>query len=121
MVNADDENPESRRIRLLYGQGSSLPPIERLEVKSPLQPMNEFRVIPSIEQLRQTDVVRQLEEKFGHGITVIGLREEAKLLRDNLKQIPDFVEDSNAATQHIEKNLEKRPSRSRMPSLIRDW
>ena len=79
--------------------------------------MNEFRVIPSIEQLRQTDVVRQLEEKFGHGITVIGLREETRLLRDNLKQIPDFVEDSNAATQHIEKNLEKRLQRLITPTL----
>lgn len=79
--------------------------------------MNEFRAIPSIEQLRQTDLVRRLEEKYGHTITVIGLREETKLLRDSLRKNPDFVKDSNAATQHIEKNVEKHLLRLATPSL----
>jgi L-seryl-tRNA(Ser) seleniumtransferase len=43
-----------------------------------------FRLIPSIEQLRQHDSVRELEVEFGHEAVVEALRAEAAALRDRL-------------------------------------
>ena len=45
---------------------------------------NKFRVIPSVEQLRQRDAVRLLEVRFGHEVVVDALREEAASVRTHL-------------------------------------
>ncbi len=46
--------------------------------------MADFRMIPSIEQLRQRDHVRTLVDRFGHEPVVRALREETDLLRQRL-------------------------------------
>ena len=43
--------------------------------------MADFRVIPSIEPLRQRPQVRALLERYGHAATVAALREETDALR----------------------------------------
>ena len=46
--------------------------------------MADFRVIPSIEQLRQREAVRALEEEYGRDAIVRALREETAALRARL-------------------------------------
>jgi L-seryl-tRNA(Ser) seleniumtransferase len=46
--------------------------------------MPDFRIIPSIEQLRQRARVRELVDRFGHGPVVQALREETDALRRRL-------------------------------------
>ncbi|MGH9346316.1 MAG: hypothetical protein ACRD26_03525, partial [Vicinamibacterales bacterium] len=46
--------------------------------------MPDFRVIPSIEQLRQRAAVRRLEARYGREALVAALREAAAALRDDL-------------------------------------
>ena len=43
--------------------------------------MSDFRVIPSIEQLRKRAAVRALEARFGAAATVTALREAASDMR----------------------------------------
>ena len=46
--------------------------------------MPDYRVIPSIEQLRQRDTVGALERKYGHEAVLEALREQADALREHL-------------------------------------
>src|SRR2546430_4055285 len=46
--------------------------------------MSDFRVIPSIEQLRQRDAMRTLETRYGRAALVDALRAETAALRDHL-------------------------------------
>jgi L-seryl-tRNA(Ser) seleniumtransferase len=43
-----------------------------------------FRNIPSIEQLRQRDGIRPLEDRFGHSAVVAALRAEADAMRERI-------------------------------------
>src|SRR5512134_3324879 len=46
--------------------------------------MPDYRVIPSIERLRQHEDVQQLERQFGHALVVDALRAETEALRARL-------------------------------------
>jgi L-seryl-tRNA(Ser) seleniumtransferase len=45
-----------------------------------------LRAIPSIEQLRQRESVRQLEAEYGHRAVVQALRDEASLMRERVRR-----------------------------------
>jgi L-seryl-tRNA(Ser) seleniumtransferase len=65
--------------------------------------MPDFRVIPSIEQLRQRPAVRALESRFGHALVVDALRAETNALRDRLAggkgEAPETPGDAAAALE----------------------
>ena len=82
---------------------------------------NKFRVIPSVEQLRQRDAVRLLEVRFGHEVVVDALREEAASVRTHLIEnspVDDDVDREDILRQ-IENGLEKRLCAMLRPSLRR--
>jgi L-seryl-tRNA(Ser) seleniumtransferase len=56
--------------------------------------MPDYRVIPSIEQLRQQPAVQLLEERFGHALVVDALRAETGALRAALAdgRSPEFAD-----------------------------
>jgi len=86
--------------------------------------MPDFRIIPSIEQLRQRTRVRELQERYGHMAVVSALREETEALRQRLAVsspserekdgLPGAVEDVIDA---IESALEPRLRRMFQSSL----
>ena len=53
--------------------------------------MPDFRIIPSIEQLRQRTRVRELQDRYGHMAVVSALREETEALRQRLAVSPTGV------------------------------
>ncbi len=59
--------------------------------------MPDFRVIPSIEQLRQRDRVQALVARYGHGPVVQALREETDGLRRRMAAQDDAAADDAAA------------------------
>ncbi|MGE5814114.1 MAG: L-seryl-tRNA(Sec) selenium transferase [Acidobacteriota bacterium] len=71
--------------------------------------MPDFRVIPSIEQLRQRPAVRALEERFGHQAIVDALRAETETLRLSLASGARSVPaDAEAASAAIEQRVNAR-------------
>ncbi len=82
--------------------------------------MNELRLIPSIEQMRQRPAVRALEAEFGHDATIAGLRDEADALRRLLaspdRSVPP-IKSARAAADYIEHGLPVRLRRRFEPSL----
>ena len=81
--------------------------------------MADFRVIPSIEQLRQRAEVRSLEEKYGRDAIVGALREAAAALRDALGRGDAAPADEQAAVDRIARDAEARLARGFQPSLRR--
>lgn len=79
--------------------------------------MADFRVIPSIEQLRQRPSVRSLEAKYGRDALVRALREAAAALRDGLARGANAAADETAAADAIACDAEARLARSFEPSL----
>ena len=79
--------------------------------------MPDFRVIPSIEQLRQRPVARALEERFGAAATVEALRQAASELRHAIASGSVSVGDEVSAVQHIETTAGESLRRSFRPSL----
>lgn len=80
--------------------------------------MNRLRVIPSIDQLRQRDAVRQLEERFGHEAVVEVLREETARIRARFAGASDGPDiDGSDVTREIENSLTGALSRRLSPSL----
>jgi L-seryl-tRNA(Ser) seleniumtransferase len=96
--------------------------------------MPDFRIIPSIEQLRQRDAVRALERHYGREAIVQALREEVDELRRDLMRAGDegptaagssrpagfggqAVADRQAAGAAIEQRLADRLQRAIAPSL----
>jgi len=85
----------------------------------------DFRVIPSIEQLRQRDLVRALERAYGHDAVVTALREEADALRQRIARHRRSDADpadrqpatSAEAAAVIEREAERRLLRDSQPSL----
>ena len=79
--------------------------------------MSTYRVIPSIEHLRQRDGVRRLEMQYGHDATVRALREEADSLRAGLAAGSIDVDNPDACARRIEERLEPRLRASLSPTL----
>jgi L-seryl-tRNA(Ser) seleniumtransferase len=77
--------------------------------------MTDFRVIPSIEQLRQRASVRILEARYGREALVRALREAAAALRDGLARGSSAPADD--AAEAIARDAEGRLARSFTPSL----
>ena len=84
--------------------------------------MPDFRVIPSIEQLRQREAVRRLERDYGRAASVTALRDAAAALRaalsaaDGAGPVPA---DQEAAAAFIEGEAAKRLEAEVQPSLQR--
>jgi L-seryl-tRNA(Ser) seleniumtransferase len=79
--------------------------------------MADFRVIPSIEQLRQRAGVRALEARYGRAAVVGALRAEAEALRGRLNS-GDAAESAKAdAASAIEQGLAARLADELAPSL----
>src|SRR5512132_1312153 len=80
--------------------------------------MPDFRVIPSIEQLRHRPAVRALEARFGHAVVVDALRAETETLRRSLAATSgDVPRDGDAAASVIERGVSARIDRLVTPSL----
>jgi L-seryl-tRNA(Ser) seleniumtransferase len=77
----------------------------------------DFRVIPSIEELRQRPAARALEERFGATATVEALRQAASELRHAIASGSVSVGDEVSAVQHIETTAGESLRRSFRPSL----
>ncbi len=82
--------------------------------------MPDYRVIPSIEQLRQRPAVLALEQRFGHDAIVDALRAETEALRGTLSS-PDARGPKNAeeAAADIERRVGARVGSLVEPSLRR--
>lgn len=80
--------------------------------------MADFRVIPSIERLRQRVAVRALEAQYGHAALVDALRAEAEALRERLVESEITVSTSDDAAGEIERRVRGRLAQSMTPSLV---
>ncbi len=81
--------------------------------------MPDFRVIPSIEQLRQRAAVRALEARFGHALVVDALRAEADALRARVSGGRAAPATPDEAAGEIERALPRRIDMLGAPSLSR--
>jgi L-seryl-tRNA(Ser) seleniumtransferase len=79
--------------------------------------MTDFRVIPSIEQLRQRPSVRGLEAQYGREALVDALREAAAALRNGLARGGSTPPDEQTAGDAIARDAAARLARSFEPSL----
>lgn len=89
--------------------------------------MFDFRIIPSIEQLRQRDTVRALERHYGREAIVQALREEVDDLRQQLahgkgqgpgtEDLSPAGRDKEAVSAAIEQRIAGRLRRTISPSL----
>ena len=79
--------------------------------------MADFRVIPSIEQLRQRGPIRSLEARYGREALVAALREAAAALRDRLTHGTTAPADEREAADAIARDAELRLARGFEPSL----
>ena len=79
--------------------------------------MSKFRVIPSIDQLRQRDAVRDLEDRYGHRTVVAALRDATETLRSGLRLGSSDVRLSEDAARAIETRAEAVLDDSLSPSL----
>jgi L-seryl-tRNA(Ser) seleniumtransferase len=79
--------------------------------------MADMRVIPSIEQLRQSAAVRSLETKYGREALVAALRDAAAALRTELAGGGAGPCDEEAAADRIARDAASRLARGFEPSL----
>jgi L-seryl-tRNA(Ser) seleniumtransferase len=79
--------------------------------------MPDYRVIPSIEQLRQRDAVRALETRYGRDAVVGALRAEADALRARLADPAHGADSAADAASHLERAVEARLAVLFRPSL----
>lgn len=82
--------------------------------------MPDFRLVPSIEQLRQRDGVRDLERDFGRDAIVAALREAADRFRDGLSRgeaDAAAVHDQETAAVLLEQLARQRLAGAGLPSL----
>src|SRR6185436_17862401 len=84
-----------------------------------LEPMPDFRMIPSIDALRQRAAVRALEARFGADATLEALREAASALRGAIAGGSATVADESAAAGQIESAAAVRLDGAFRPSLQR--
>jgi len=81
--------------------------------------MSDFRVIPSVEQLRQRDAMRALETRYGRAALVDALRAETTALRDELASGRIAAVTLDDAVARIERGAESRLRAAMRPSLVR--
>jgi L-seryl-tRNA(Ser) seleniumtransferase len=81
--------------------------------------MSDFRVIPSVEQLRQRDTMRALETRYGRTALVDALRGETAALRDELGSGRLAAVTLDDAVERIERGVEARLRAAMRPSLVR--
>src|SRR4051812_43623218 len=81
--------------------------------------MSDFRIIPSLEQLRQRDAMRALETRYGRAGLVDALRAETAELRERLGSGRLAAITIDDAIQAIEQGTEARLRAAMRPSLIR--
>ena len=81
--------------------------------------MSDFRVIPSVEQLRQRDAMRGLEARYGRNALVDALRAETGALRDELASGRVAAVTLDDAVTRIERGVEARLRAAMRPSLVR--
>ena len=81
--------------------------------------MSDFRVIPSVEQLRQRDVMRGLETRYGRHALVDALRAETGALRDDLAAGLLAAVTLGDAVDRIERGVAERLRAAMRPSLVR--
>ena len=74
-------------------------------------------MIPSIDQLRQRDVIRVLEREYGSRSVVDALREAAETLREELERGSVSVTDRDSAAALIEREIGSRLAAMLLPSL----
>jgi len=79
--------------------------------------MSQFRVIPSIEQVRQREAVRRLEARYGREAVVDALRALADGLRAQLSAGATAAATPDEAAAWIEGRLEAHLGRAMRPSL----
>ena len=81
--------------------------------------MSDFRVIPSVEQLRQRDAMRALETRYGRSALTDALRDETSGLRDRLASGEVAAITLTEAVDAIEQGTEARLRAAMRPSLVR--
>ncbi len=81
--------------------------------------MSDFRVIPSVEQLRQREAMRALETRYGRAALVDALRGETAALRDELAAGRIAAVTLADAVDRIERGAEARLRAAMRPSLVR--
>src|SRR4051812_25234297 len=81
--------------------------------------MSDFRIIPSIEQLRQRDAMRVLEARYGRAALIDALRAETAMLRDHLVSGTVAAVTVAEAIDAIERGAHGRLRASMRPSLVR--
>jgi L-seryl-tRNA(Ser) seleniumtransferase len=80
--------------------------------------MSDLRVIPSIEQLRQRDVMRALETRYGRSAVIDALRAETATLRERLAAGAIAAVTVDEAVAAIEQGAEARLRAAMRPSLV---
>ena len=81
--------------------------------------MTDFRVIPSVEQLRQREAMRALETRYGRAALLDALRDETSALRHRLGSGEVAAITLADAVEAIEHGAEERLRAAMRPSLIR--
>src|SRR3954463_6897087 len=81
--------------------------------------MSDFRVIPSVEQLRQRGAMQALETRYGRTALIDALRGETAALRDRLASGHIAAITLDEAVEAIERGTEARLRAAMRPSLIR--
>jgi L-seryl-tRNA(Ser) seleniumtransferase len=80
--------------------------------------MSDFRIIPSIEQLRQRQAMRALETRYGRAALIDALRAETAALREHLGSGQVAAVTIAEAVDAIERGTGARLRASMRPSLI---
>jgi L-seryl-tRNA(Ser) seleniumtransferase len=81
--------------------------------------MSDYRIIPSIEQLRQRPAIRGLEALFGHAVIVDALRAETDAMRRLIASRAAAPSNPDAAAASIEQGVTARVEQLVAPSLRR--
>jgi L-seryl-tRNA(Ser) seleniumtransferase len=81
--------------------------------------MSDFRVIPSVEQLRQRDAMRALETRYGRSALIDALRAETAALRDDLSAGRLGAVTLGDAVERLERGTGARLRAAMRPSLVR--
>jgi len=81
--------------------------------------VTDFRIIPSVEQLRQRESMRSLETRYGRTALIDALRGETGDLRDRLAAGRIAAITLDEAVDAIERGTEARLRAAMRPSLVR--
>ena len=81
--------------------------------------MSDFRVIPSVEQLRQREAMRALETRYGRAALLDALRDETSELRQRLGSGELAAVTLAEAVDAIEHGTAARLRAAMRPSLLR--